>query len=558
MRSMRLRCAMIGLVFLVSGCTLDRPKATTARKAIDSSAHTGGSISVAITEPDGIDPTNAHEPSNMLVASTMCDTLITLDPVTAEPKPALAESWSISGGGRKLIIKLRKDIRFSDGSELTADDVVFTLTRLADQRFASRSARVIDAISGFEFVHGDATTDDDRFRENLVGIRAIENRAVEITLDERLSEFFLALTHPATSIVPRSAVEADAAGFDKNPICAGPYRLLEPWSPGSPVQLVRSPSYHGLNQAFTRGGRGYADRITFLPFADREAAFQAVAQRDADIAQVPEGSLTDARNRGVEIIDAPTPRIEFIGLPTSVPPFDDRKVRIALSQAIDRKAIAESIYQSGRAPAEGLLPLTMRKGKDPCASNVPPSSDTDAAKATLASSGVDLTTKSGHLYVSDDFSNKAVADAVAARWNEVFGFKVDVIAMSWERFLASGISPRGFDGAFRAGWYPAYPSIDTLLVPLFHAESIGRDNLTRFSSRDFNEAVAAARRAVDPTDRSSDYMRAAALVCDQMPVIPLFFESRAYTFRSDRLGSASKEVLSTYSAEPVLRELFAK
>src|ERR671922_41084 len=110
--------------------------------------------------------------------------LVSFDPLTGEPRPAIAESWTVTRGGRGLFVKLRDDVRFHGGSLLTADDVAFTLSRLASQEFASASATLLAPIAGYGFVHGDDDTESARARRELIGVGVADRRTVEITLAE--------------------------------------------------------------------------------------------------------------------------------------------------------------------------------------------------------------------------------------------------------------------------------------------------------------------------------------------------------------------------------------
>jgi len=387
-----MRRALIPLLAVLAACV---PSAKVSERAPRiptpvAGAHTGGTLRVAITPPDGIDPTGAHEPIGELITSTMCDQLIAFDPLTGEPRPSLAESWTVGDGGRNLFIRLRAGARFSNGTPLTAEDVVFSLSRLANERFASPSASLLSEVAGYGFTHGEVDTKDEHLRQSLLGVSIVEGRTLSISLTSPLSEFFAVLAHPATSPVPRTLVMRDAGAFARAPVCAGPYRLAS--SAASSIVLKRVLNYVGANSSMTRGGAGYADTIEFNVFASRAAGVAAFRRGAVDVAQVPESDRRAAPS-GSRLEVAPSLQTEFIGLPTTKPPFDDARVRAALSRALDRARLA-ALYGDRRTVASAFFPSFLDPGAVPagCSANAPARADMPGALALLKAAGVDPAT----------------------------------------------------------------------------------------------------------------------------------------------------------------------
>lgn len=506
----------------------------------------GGTVRVAITPPDGIDPGNANEPSGELLARTMCDQLVMLDPETGEPRPGLAESWSIVPGGQKLFVKLRAGIRFTNGREVTAEDVVFTLDRVASETYASRSASLLEKVNGYAFVHGDAEAPNERARRELIGVQTSDARTVEITLAEPDADFYRVLAHPALSPVAREAVEVDPMAFARDPVCAGPYVLDQPWRPGEPVPLRRSPSYAGMLPMFTRGGAGWADRIEFVVTDDPAAAF---ARGEVDLAR----DMRASPGPGVE--QRAGARLELLGLPTGVAPFDARAVRIALSMALDREALAAA-SPFARAPARGFVPPTVpdMHREAACGLNVPLSADVTRARKLLADAGV--TSLRFDLTFNDELENRALAEAIAAQWRAGLGARVTLRPLTFEQLLQEGQSTRGPASPFRFGWEPPVATADASLTPLFSVDAIGQNNLARFESGAFADAIRDARKAADDGDRIDASGRAEDLVCSEMPMIPLSFDVETWRV-SERVGPAVGVWLGRGDAQPVLREVTA-
>lgn len=513
---------------------------------------------VATSPITSVDPVTAADPASRMLAQTMCDQLINIDPVSGDFVGGLAESWTKTANGSRLILKLRKEARFSDGSEVKADDVVFSLSRLASEQQASPAARIIEPISGFDVMHGDVETDDERLLSKLVGVRPIEGRSLEIQLDEPMAEFFKALSHPATSPVSQEAFERDPEGFAKKPVCAGPYQMASPWESGKAVVLERNKNYAAVNAAYTSGGAGYAERIEFRQFASRDEELTAFSGSEIDVAHVPGPKTAEAKALGDFYQEAPTSQLEMIGLPTGQTPFDEPWARVALSLALDRSRIASEVYAGSRVPAISFTGRKSSRPIDPCTINIRPSGDVAAAKSLLARNNTDLSGKAIKIYYNDEFQNAALASAVAAQWAETLGANVTTVALDWDPYLSQGVGTKGFDGAFRYSWNPDYPSADRVLHPLFHTDSIGRDNLSRFSSPALRESISVARRTLDDVARSTLYERAESIVCQEMPAIPIVFDVKGLMVRRARIAFTGEALFDPSSSEPLLREVFVK
>lgn len=527
-------------------------------------AKPGGTIVVGTAAPQSIEPAtvSSFDAAGSRVVETMCDRLLEFDPVTGDPKPAIAESWQVSDGGQRITVKLRKGVRFGDGTELTSEDVSYSLTRVVLPETASPVADLLRPIDGFDELRGEKAGNAED-RTELKGVKVIDNFSLEITLKERQADFVRMLGHPATTPVSKRATEKDLGRAATEPVCAGPYKLAEPWEPGKPaLRLVRTQGYYAQNTAFTRGGAGWADVIEFRVQPDRAASFAAWQAGAVDVSRVPSSALAQAKTLGENYVQAPGPTLEYIGLPVTQEPFERRAVRVALSQALDRRAIVETVYGGGREPATGLLPPTVGRElyrKDACGDRAPVGGDVAAARKTLADAGVDLNGKAVKIYFNDEFANRALVQAVGAQWQAAFGIVPQPVSMGWEQYLDTASRQPGLDGAFRMGWAAQYPSADAYLFPLLDSASIGRDNLTRFSNREFDRSLEReARRAADDAELRDTYQRLEDTACSQMPLIPVAYGAVDSVVRAAKLGAARGVYTEAASGELALRELFVK
>ena len=566
MESRRRVLALCGVIALVGlGCQRESERAGRAPKP---GAKSGGNLIVGITEPASIEPTSANtfESSGNLVIRTICDSLIQFDPVDGRIRNAIAESWISSDEGERITVKIRKGVLFQNGDEVTAEDVVFSLSRVARKDYGSPVATQLEPVLGYEVVHGDADLRaqeevDESFLTQLRGLRVVDEHSFEIRLKDRRADFLRILGHPLASPIPSQVVERNPKGFAKKPVCTGPYRLSEPWEPGMPsIKLERFDGYYARNEALTRGGRGYPDTIEFRIFPDRDAAFGQFLAGNVDVAAVPQSKLD--QERGPNFVSAVTGSLEYIGLPAAQEPFRRRGVRIAFSRALDRQTVVNSAFAGLKSPATGFLPPTLGNyhRKDACGPNAPASGDLNAAKEELAKTRADFAGKSLKFYFNDEFDNRRMVEAVASQWSAALGVQFELQPMGWDQYLARGTSPPGFDGPFRFGWAPQYQSADRYLQPLFHSGSIGQNNLSWFASERFDNALEkGARRAETEEDLQVEYKSLEDIACAEMPIVPVAFGGKAYVVRKEKLDSAIADVFVDVSTgEVLLRELFVK
>lgn len=518
---------LLPLLLLLTACTSG---AAPIGHAPPTDARPDGVVRIGITRPATVDPGNAYEPMSDLVTRTLCDPLILADPKTGALTPSLVQTWVVSDSGQRLVLRLKRGLRFSDGSALTADDVAFSLSRIASADYAGAVADRLSTIDGYAEVHGDTETDSDADRRRLRGVRVLDQQSLEITLTSRQAGFLQLLTSPLVSPVSQAAAERDPASFARQPICSGPFALEKSYLPGDSVIALRPVR------------RGYPDRIEFHVVAD-----PAAAQRAGKVDLAAAGP-SDTAN----VERSPGPLVDFLSFPTATGPLFDRPaVRRALALALDRQALVDTVYPGTRVPATGFLPPTALPTfhADACA-DLPVRGSVSRARQLLA--GVDLSDVRVKYVVNADGRNVALAKAVAAQWKAAFGLTATVVALPYKDFLAQP----GTDVS-RFSWATSYPDADGSLFPLFSTDRIGRDNVSHYSSPTFDRALTRlAREATDDADRQLAYRDAEQVLCTDLPMVPLTF-SLARFLVAPSLGTTSVYVDRT-TGLPQVRDLYAR
>ncbi len=531
----------------------------------------GGTATVALPRPASLDPGNVLDRTGEIVVRTMCDPLFEVDRETGEIIPSVAESWIVTDGGSRVVVRLRRGLRFTDGSPVTARDAVFALSRAASADFAGENAAFLSGIQGYSFLRGTEEAKEPRHRQEFSGIRITSETSFEINLEFGAQVVLPILTNPVSSPLSKKAAEADPEGFTSAPVCVGPYRPVEPFDQeASTFTVERVDDYGGSNEAFTGGGQGWLERITFrwteAPSVDEppvpgqpEVAPPALDEFDL-VEFDPRERSGDAVPGGDRVVTTPSPYVQYVGVPER---FGGAAVRRALSLALDREALAGVALGGAASPATGFFPPALGSrlyDPDGCGPDrVPTEPDVEQAREVLGEAGVDLAGQTLTIVTNPDFDNVDLVAAVARQWRQAFpNFRAVFEIMPWERYQFEFEEPDGFETAFRMSHHVPWAGADAWLRP-FWTGNIGSTNAVAYSNGLLDRLLnLETAQAIDPVDQAILHREAHDLVCEDLPLIPLVADLRHYAV-ADGLASATGSLDDL--ADPVtgglrLRDLF--
>ncbi|MCW2545303.1 MAG: hypothetical protein JWM40_2855 [Frankiales bacterium] len=526
---MRRASALVALAALAaSGCS--DPGTTASHRT--GPGRVGGALVVGVTTIGSTDPATAYDPAGDQVQSLVCEPLVTRDPRSgALARTGLATYWITTSKGSQLTVRLRKGLRFSDGSKVNVNDVVASWSRAALVETASPSAEVLAPVKGFDTVHGEVDSDNATELSRLHGLTALSDTSLSVSLQGRNAAFVERLSEPVTAVTPRGTTGSSS------PRCVGPY--VQHPAGGAVVTLTRNSSYYNGNSSYDDGGRGYADSVTFRVLPTRADAATAFRSGKVDIAPLPDAELGRPLPAGTTRIDAPNGFVEYVGLPLagSANPYADPAVRQAMSRAIDRVALSKAAYGGGALPASGFVPPTAGPAYAPGACGPSTGADLPSLRATVAAAtlGKPLLT----LSFPDVDANARVARELQRQWQTGLGLRVQLDPLSPNAFLQKATSAAGFAGAFLEGWQGLSPSADDTLGPLLSSAGTGTSNLAHFVSPPFERALTDARQAEDDKGRQLAYRNLEQRACESLPLIPLVFRQWHYLVRTSRLSSSN-------------------
>ena len=419
------------------------------------------------------------------------------------PLPAIAEFWEASRDGRIWTFTLRPGVQFHHGREVTAQDFVYSFTRLLSPKALGPVTDFLRRVQGAEeFLQGKTTS--------VQGLKAIDRYTIQIALKQPFAPSLTVLGLANAAVVPHEEVERLGDHFAQAPVGAGPFKLVR-WEPGKEIVLEANEHYYE--------GRPFLDTIVFKIGETFEQTFAQFLAGELDEAIIPSGKTAEVHNhpryQQYQLLRRPTLGLLYIGFNTQVKPFDDKRVRQAFNYAVDKEAIVREITQMGSLPANGVLPPGM-PGHDPDLQGYP--YDPAKAKQLLAEAGypggkgfpvVQLWT------VSKAESTKAELAAYQKYLAEL-GIKLDIrFVDEWTRYTE--MLGRGELQMFRYAWYADFPDPDSFFFPLLH--SAGQPNNLLYRNPRLDQLLEKAREETNYAERVKLYREAERIIMEDAPWI---------------------------------------
>lgn len=518
------------LLVMLSACSLGRPTPEdTPAKVL----RPGGTIKVAILEPDSLDPAKASSRSALMTLKQVCEPLVRSDPRTGALKPGVAKSWEISADAKTITFKLREDAAFHNARKIVAEDFVFSMSRFVHPKQGSSEHFLLDKVAGYADVRNEKAA-------ALAGAKAPDPQTLVVELSSPFAEFPAVMSNPAAgAVVPKEEVEKAGEGFGAAPVCNGSYSLAKPWTKGQENVLTKRD-----------GAKTLPKSLVFVPVADLATGYGLFEKGTVDIADVPLAKLTSARAGKGKVDSGANGLIAYIGYPTKKPPFDNVLLRRSLSLSIDRTALIEELLIGSRQLPRGFLPSPAGEASKSRCATLGKKADAEAAKKALQESKIDPASLKPSVYLNASGGHERWLEKVREQWKATLGIEASLKPDEWKKYLDFLVDP-GADGPFRLAWAVRYPSAEAAFDPLFLGSSL--DNFSKYQSADFDAALTKARATVNDSARLDAYVQAASLLCNDMPIVPVWFGQNHVAF-NEGLRSRVNIRLDTFG-DPVLGEI---
>lgn len=448
----------------------------------------GGVLRVSTDQaPSKLNPLLHRVNPEYLLGELLYSGLTRLGP-EMQAEPDLAESWSSNSELTEWTFKLRPNVTFHDGSQLTANDVVASFEAMLDPKTGSAARTNIGPIEK---------------------VSAADDSTVVITLKGAYADLPVAVAYTNARIVPAAIAKGDMARLDREAVGTGPFKLVS-YEPARLTVVERNPNY------FIKD-RPLLDRIELVVYPDPTAEASALIAGDTDLMLLvsPADYERVSNTAGIKGLRTPSGQFLNVILGCDQKPFNDIRVRKALSLAVDREMMVELVAEGFGTPGNDTpvnsayrfhhdLPLRQANIAE--------------AKKLLAEAGypngLDLT-----LIASDRPSTRTQLGVALRELAKPAGFNIEVQTMPHATYLDQVWRK----GAFYVGFYNMQPTADGIFSLLYTSDAAW--NETKWNNAKFDALVAEARRTSDEAKRTELYAQAQELMHEEVPtIIPVFFD----------------------------------
>lgn len=424
-----------------------------------------------------------------LVQVAPYDTLVYQAP-DGKIEPSLATSWKFKSP-TLIEFKLRKGVKYHDGTPFKAADVKFNLERTINMK-RSRWKTFITMIKG---------------------VKVIDDSTIEMELKFPFGPILTNLAIPVASIASPTAIKKYGKDFRRHPVGTGPF-ILEKWVPGEYARFKANPNYWG--------GKPKIDVLEFRPIPEASTRVLQLRAGEVQLAMfLPPSQLSDVeKDPKLEVLKNPLFRVIYVGMNNKIKPFDNPLVRQAINYAVDTKTIVEKVMLGIGTPTRGPHGPAIWS-YDPKFESMGYSYNPEKAKELLKKAGypngfeIDFWHPSGK-YTADKVAAEAIQDQLAK-----VGIRARLRTGGWG--LVAPTIRNGKAPIYFYGWGAMSGDPDMIFFNKFHSKNHGRKgNYSRYSNPEVDKLVEAARQELDSKKRKQMYDNLAKMVLHDAPW--LFFK----------------------------------
>jgi peptide/nickel transport system substrate-binding protein/oligopeptide transport system substrate-binding protein len=467
-----------------------------------------------VSDLSSIDPAKPGDAPTITAINLIFGGLIRLDE-KLEVQPDGASEWKVSADGTIYTFTIRDGLKFADGAPVTAGDFAYSINRALAPETASYGApfQLGHIVGAQDVVDGKA--------KQASGVRAVDDKTLEIKLDAPLAYFLSQLSYPFTYALPKKLVDSGAK-WEEQAYGTGPYKVKE-WRHGQSLTLT-------ANENYWRGTPGIPN-VTLFFNKDSETAYQLYQTGELDIMGSQQNPVPAAHIAEVQSLpdfkSAASLATRYIGFNNKKPPFDNVDVRRAFALAVDKQALSDQVLAGQVVAANRILPTGLLGTQLPVTGLA---LDPAAAKAALAQAGFadgnglpEIT-----LAYGQEGDNETVAQAIQSMWEQNLGVKVKLQSFELATFS------KNLDTTFKTPeqglqfwlsiWGADYPDPQNFLSQQLHSNTA--NNNGHFSDPQFDMLVDEADRLGDRTQierRLQLYNQAEQIAIDKVGWLPLYY-----------------------------------
>ncbi len=457
----------------------------------------GDLIILENSDAKSMDPHGSNDVPSSNVQTNIFETLVIRD-AKGELAPGLAESWK-QVNDTTWEFKLRKGVKFHDGEEFNADAVKKSFERILDPKVASPRLFLYEMVEE---------------------IKVVDANTVQFITEYPFSPLLAHLTHNGGSIISPKSIDADYAAMTADssgetkagtvigttaPVGTGPFKF-ESWTSGDFVKLVKNEDYWGTAAS--------VDSVTFRVIPESSVRMAELQTGGAHIIGNVEPTQVANVNTfpNASVLETPQSSLTYIGFNTNKEPFNNPKVRQAISKAIDRETLIKGIYDGYGIPAiSPLSPGIFGYTKDVTSMEY----DLKEAKALLAEAGYADGFKTT-LWTNDNPVREDVAVVLQQGLKEI-GIELEIEFMEFGAYLEK--TAAGEHDMFILGWSNGTGDADYGLYALFHSSQHGdAGNRSFYTNKKLDELLESGRREANQDKRLGIYKEAIQIISEDSPM----------------------------------------
>ena len=425
--------------------------------------------------------------------------------------PGVAESWETTDN-QTFTFHLRKDAKWSNGDPVTAQDFVYSWQRFVDPATASPYSWYMEftkMANAKEIIEG-------KKDKSTLGVKAVDAHTLVVELETPVPYFVMMMGHTSTKPVHQATVEkyGDQWTTPEHFVGNGAY-VLDQWVVNERMTLKR-------NEQYWDDEKTVLNKVTFLPIENQVAEMNRFLSGEVDISyDMPIEHFKRMQKEHPEDVSVVGNLCSYYyNFNTKVKPFDDVRVRKAISYAVDRDIVSNAIMGQGQKPAYFLTP-EITAGFNP---NLPQYAkmsqkerNAEAARL-LAEAGYskDNPLEFTLLYNTNE-NHKKVAVALGSMWKKTLGLKVTLENQEWKTYLSS--KDTGNFEVARAGWCGDYNEASTFLTLMTSENTSGGQH---WGSKEYDAIIDKAIHSTSEQERKALYLEAEKLMAQEMPIVPIY------------------------------------
>jgi peptide/nickel transport system substrate-binding protein len=485
----------------------------------------GGSTFIFARGADSIslDPINATDGESFRVTRQVMDTLLDFAPESFDMVPALAtEIPKAEDGGRSYTLKLRKGVKFHDGTEFNADAVKFNFDRWRDTKNPYHKGGG-EATADFAYYAGQfGGFDDDSIIES---VEALDDYTVRFSLKKPQGPFTRNLTMSPFAIASPAAIKKNVDNFWQEPVGTGPYKFIN-WERNSQVRVEANDNWWGSSLPASQGyGGPHIKQVIIKSIPDNTQRVAALTGNQISGADglVPDDVPAIEKQDGLTLEFRPPNTIGYLAMNNEKPPFDDPKVRQAFNYAINIPRIVETVLRGTGEVASNYMPSLLPFFNE---SVKPYPYDPGKAKQMLKDAGVEnLETELWYMPIPRPYmpDAKSIAQVMQADLEKV-GVTAKLVTFEWATYITKTTS--GEHPMCLLGWTGDNGDPDNFLNVLLNSASATKtdaNNVAYYKNPEVDKLLEKGQTTVEEGARRDAYYKAQEILHRDAPWVPIAY-----------------------------------